>query len=128
MTSLRRTGRTTRMIHEAVEAAMEGNGHYVFIIVHSQNCVKPMASMIEKLYVVKSIAGSRDKIYLDPKGEIAIVSKDDPNVNLHDGFYQGAHPSCKFFADHLAVEIFLHDAAPWAYKQFKKHNGIEGCI
>ena len=85
MKSSRRTGRTTRMIEAAKKAAKEGRA--VYIICATQDQVNWMKSHI------------KDGLGIKIESPSSV-----PYFNWEMLWSPGAHPNCRFFVDHHAIE------------------------
>lgn len=90
LTDLRRTGRTTRMIKNAGSAALDG--HAVYIICATARDIPHF----ERLVVDLGYDGLGIKV-----GSPSDLS----NFDWETMTLRGAHPNCKVFVDHYAIEI-----------------------
>lgn len=111
--SNRRTGKTTRMLEEAVKLA---NKHgYCFVVAANIKHQKLIATQLIEMGVVsKRITNSsKVKVYLKGGGQIAIETPSSVNLDWNTGQIRGEHPTCPVLADHFTIETNLS----WAISQ-----------
>jgi len=89
----RQTGRTTRMLTEAFKLAKEGKAVYVIAANHGH--IFQMEEMADRLF------GAGEASALGVKFE---TSASLPSFDFRTMQLKGAHPSCRVFVDHWAIE------------------------
>lgn len=85
MTFKRRTGRTTRMLEEAVR--LEQDGRAVYVIVSTRQEVKSIRSLLPEETSIK----------LETPGSL-------PSFDFETWHLMGAHPNCVVLVDHFVLE------------------------
>ena len=101
---LRRTGRTTRMLREAIKQA--NNGTWVAIFADNDNQTKQLLIKAIELvensdYEFDKVGG--DKIYIGD-GSLSILHTERDALDWHTLRSPGMHSSCKVFVDHYTIE------------------------
>lgn len=87
MCSLIGTGRTTRMLQEAIQASKEGRAVYVIAATH------------QHMQQLQKMCGADDLfIKFETLGSLG----DFDFINMRS---IGAHPNCLFFVDHYTIEL-----------------------
>lgn len=84
----RQTGRTTRMLEEAVRCAKEGKAVYVI--------VNDPAHILSIQLILNKLGGE--------KMGIKVETFDSVGWDFYYWTVRGANPNCKFFVDHYAIE------------------------
>lgn len=107
LTAFRQTGRTTRMLQAAIEAARAGRA--VYVVAADHNHVRYMLDMLQ------------DLIQVDDRRLLNSIKIETP-VQLGNFDYmtlglRGAHPNCKVFVDHFTLER-LFPAIIQAFHEF----------
>lgn len=118
---LRRTGRTTRTLIEALSVA--GGGGYVIVFSANDRQIFDLVAETTRICRTGNIEIKRageDKLYIGTNGgSVSFVSRHDPLVDMQKGTYIGAHPSCKIMADHYALETYLQES--WAFRELTRN-------
>ena len=96
----RHSGRTTRMLREAIRLA-EQRG-YVFVICADTNHRAMLREMVREM--VKCESAGEHKVYLNGGGQISFEHIMDPLFDPWGMRMRGAHPSCVTLVDHYAIE------------------------
>lgn len=115
---LRGTGRTKRMLHAAIGEARKGE--YVIVIVAHVHQKNDLYQQLLKYAGTRPTNIETGKVYFDEGGSISFLYRDEEGFDFYSGRKPGAHPDCKIFADHYALEMecgwALQEWARWSLK------------
>lgn len=107
----RQTGRTTRMVSDAVDAALAENGREVAIVATPHDLVHYIPSLIQEELVrrghLSSYSRGRRRVTVSDygKGALLLVSADNGSVQK---FCRGR--GCRVLVDHAACDCLSHES------------------
>lgn len=98
-TQNRQSGRTARMLVDAINAAMEGHAVYIVCLKQAIPYTRNLAADICKAHNIE-----RPKIKYE-----TLESVGEHNIDWRSKSLYGAHSNCKLFIDHSVYMVKFHD-------------------
>ena len=98
---MRQTGRTTRMLQNAMKASRAGR--YVIVVAANQREADRLSDEISKAEDAKGVTGR--KFYFSDSGSLSVLT-------LQESLNPGRHPSVVELYDHFCTDRWLSQNAP----------------